>query len=61
MTRHAPYLIAAIIGGAAGWYAANYAATLIPAHVTGPVGAAGLGFLAGVGLLLAMRALMRRR
>lgn len=54
-------LLALVLGGVAGWYAANYAATLMPAHVTGPVGAAGLGFLAGVGLLLAMRALMRRR
>ena len=49
MTRHAPYLIAAIIGGAAGWLAAGAFVARVGAGDTVRIAAAGgLLLMAGV-------------
>lgn len=57
MTRHAPYLIAAIIGGAAGWIAAGqFAAHVGMSDATRITASGGLLLMAGfVGFQIARR------
>ena len=56
MTRHAPYLIAAIIGGAAGWIAAGQFAAHVGMSDTVRIAAiGGLFLMAAVALAYTLR------